>query len=136
MPFLELFDAPDACEAYTRTVTVVPQQALALVNNELLLNLSRTLADRLWTESEKSAGGEPGRVETFLVSSFEQVLTRSPSARERELAGAFLARQAALLARGSGPSGSAANTKEDPGARARRDLVHALFSHNDFVTIH
>ena len=36
MPFLELFDAPDACDAYRRTTSVVPQQALALVNNELL----------------------------------------------------------------------------------------------------
>src|SRR5262249_9895008 len=40
MPFLELFDSPDVCDAYRRTTTVVPQQALALVNNELLLELS------------------------------------------------------------------------------------------------
>lgn len=136
MTFLELFDAPDACDAYKRSTSVVPQQALALVNNEWLLTLSRTLANRVWNESEPSAGSEPSRVETFIIASFEQILTRLPTARERELAGVFLAKQAALLARLSDPSGSATNSKEDPEARARRDLVHALFSHNDFVTIH
>ena len=33
------------------------------------------------------------------------------------------------------PSGSTP-AEADPGARARRDLVHALFSHNDFITVH
>ena len=54
MPFLELFDAPDACEAYSRTVSVVPQQALALTNNELARELSRELARRLWATSRRT----------------------------------------------------------------------------------
>jgi hypothetical protein len=122
MPFLELFDAPDACDAYRRTTTVVPQQALALVNNELLLDLSRELADRLWAAIGDDRGD---RTEAFLTAAFEQVLTRGPSPRERELVRAFLAKQAAVLG-GEG----------DAQGRARRDLVHALFSHNDFITIH
>jgi hypothetical protein len=122
MPFLELFDAPDACDAYRRTTTVVPQQALALVNNEMLLDLSRELADRLWAALVDDPGD---RNEAFLTAAFEQVLTRRPSPRERELTRAFLAKQAAVLAR-----------EGDAVGRARRDLVHALFSHNDFITIH
>ena len=55
MPFLEMFDAADACDAYRRTTSVVPQQALALVNNEMLLDLSRALADRLWSAAEATA---------------------------------------------------------------------------------
>src|SRR5262249_4488253 len=47
MLFLELFDAADACDAYKRTTSVVPQQALALTNNELLLSLSERLASSL-----------------------------------------------------------------------------------------
>jgi hypothetical protein len=132
MPFLELFDAPDACDAYRRTTSVVPQQALALVNNALLLDLSRELADRLWSES--GAAGERDRIEAFLVAAFEQVLTRRPSPRERELSEAFLTRQAALLGRASGRPGE--GNDADPEARARRDLVLALFSHNDFITVH
>jgi hypothetical protein len=132
MTFLELFDAPDVCDAYRRTTSVVPQQALALVNNDLLLELSRSLAERLWSSA---AAGGPGREDAFLTAAFEQVLTRSPSPRERAVASRFLARQAALLERGARASG-AGETAAASAARARRDLVHALFSHNDFLTIH
>ena len=83
MPFLELFDAPDACDAYRRTTSVVPQQALALVNNELLLDLSRRLADRLW--SERGGGSGTVATEAFVTAAFEQVLSRPPSPRERAL---------------------------------------------------
>jgi len=128
MPFLELFDAPDACDAYRRTTSVVPQQALALVNNDMLLELSRELADRLWSAQEDDLA--------FITSCFEQILARLPTPRERALTGEFLRSQAALVESalrsappGTGPGG-------DPHARARRDLVHALFSHNDFLTIH
>lgn len=136
MTFLELFDAPDACDAYKRSTSVVPQQALALVNNEWLLKLSRTLSDRLWTELKPSAEGGESHANAFITACFEQILTRPPSAREQALASRFLAKQTALLARGAEGSGSAASSLEDPEARARRDLVHALFSHHDFVTIH
>jgi hypothetical protein len=128
MTFLELFDAPDACDAYRRTTSVVPQQALALVNNEMLLVLSQELADRLWSKAEDEVA--------FITTCFEHILTRRPTARERALTGKFLRSQAALVESatrsappGEGPSG-------DPHAKARRDLVHALFSHNDFITIH
>jgi hypothetical protein len=120
MTFLELFDAADACDAYRRTTSVVPQQALALVNNTLLLELSGALAERLWADA---SGSDPA----FLTAAFEQVLTRPPTPRERVLADEFLSHQSALLE--NTPGG-------DPRGRARRDLVHALFSHNDFVTIH
>jgi len=132
MMFLELFDAPDACDAYKRTTSVVPQQALALVNNDLLLELSRTLADRLWQEAQASTNVDSAQSQAFLTSAFEQVLARPPSLREREIASTFLAKQTALLARAN-PSVTSAG---DPQGRARRDLVHALFSHNDFVTVH
>jgi hypothetical protein len=132
MPFLELFDAADACDAYRRTTSVVPQQALALVNNGLLLDLSRGLASRLWAESATS--GDRDRTEAFLTAAFEQILTRPPSLRERALSGAFLARQSDLLGGASGPPGESPDS--DARARARRDLIHALFSHNDFITVH
>lgn len=115
MPFLELFDAPDACDAYKRTTSVVPQQALALTNNESLLEWSEGLRERLG----------PLPREDFLRAAFETILGRPPSRRETELSSRFLDRQAAL-----------APDANDPEARARRDLIHALFSHNDFVIIH
>jgi hypothetical protein len=142
MPFLELFDAPDACEAYTRTVSVIPQQALALTNNELARALSRDLARRLWDEASvgrgpcgieaqsRSAGATPAGSEPrgplFVTIAFEQVLSRAPSSPELALSLAFLKKQEQLLTR-LGPEAS---------SRARENLVHALFSHNDFLTIH
>jgi hypothetical protein len=119
MPFLETFDAPDACDAYKRTTSVVPQQALALVNNAFVLELSEGLAGRLAGE-----GGD------FVGAAFEAVLSRGPRPAERGLAERFLADQARIIG-SEGGIGEA-----DAAALARRDLVHALFSHNDFLTVH
>jgi hypothetical protein len=117
MPFLEIFDAPDACDAYKRATSVVPQQALALTNNELLRALSSKLADSL---SRQSAGDSE-----FLTAAFEQVLSRPPTVPERTRASAFLDQQTRLF-----------SAQADAAARARASLVRALFSHHDFVTIH
>jgi mono/diheme cytochrome c family protein len=119
MPFLELFDAPDACDAYTRTVSVVPQQALALTNSQLARSLSRDLATRLGRE----AGADKSGDNAFVTAAFEQVLGRSPSPRERDVSCAFLARQAEK------PTAESV-------ARSRESLVQALFNHNDFLTVH
>ncbi len=132
MPFLELFDAPDANECYRRTTSVVPQQALALTNNDWLLTLSQTLATRLWENAKTSAAHDVDR--EFITSAFEQILTRLPSAQEERISAAFLQKQAELFAR----AGSAASSTEAVAGpvKARRDFIHALFSHHDFVTIH
>lgn len=132
MPFLELFDAPDACDAYRRTSSVVPQQALALVNNSMLISLSRGLADRLWSQAAEP--DESARVDEFLTAAFEQVLARPPSQRELVLSVEFLANQQRLLERNAGADGKL--TTDEPAALARRDLIHALFSHHNFITVH
>lgn len=129
MLFLETFDAPDACDAYKRTTSVVPRQALAMVNNESLLGLSTSLADRLWKECSGNWVDPKRADEVFLSAGFETVLSRPPSAAERELSLRFLAEQTALLK-------SEANSGPSPDALARRDFIHALFSHTDFLTIH
>ena len=128
MPFLEVFDAPDACDAYRRSTSVVPQQALALVNNDFLLGLSQTLADQLWAEGLKGPLGPEIQFEQFITASFESVLSRRPKPAELKMAREFLASQRAIIQ--AEPPGGGAD------ALARRDLVHALFSHNDFLTIH
>src|SRR5262249_43430270 len=120
--------APDPCDCYKRSTSVIPQQALALVNNELVLGLSRQLADRLWSELE----GPPGdREHTFVRAAFEQVLARPPSDQEHAVITAFLGRQVRLFQAAIQPA-----TSVDAAARARGDLIHALFNHNDFITIH
>ena len=131
MLFLETFDAPDACDAYKRSTSVVPRQALAMVNNESLLGLSTSLADRLWKECSGNWVDPKRADEVFLRAGFETVLSRPPSTAERELSLRFLAEQTALLkSEPSSPSGPS------PDSLARRDFIHALFSHTDFLTIH
>ena len=129
MPFLELFDAADACDAYVRTVSVVPQQALALTNNALCRSLSHTVASNLWNELAEAGVAGASRFSTFVSAAFEQVLGRAPGSRELSVSIDFLTRQTRLLSSDPPPDAEAAS-------HARDDLVQALFSHNDFVTIH
>lgn len=125
MPFLELYDAPDACDAYVRTVSVVPQQALALTNNALTRTLSERLESRLWKEVGSATEATGG----FVDAAFEQVLGRRPSDPERAASLGFLDAQTALLAGATPPDPRAA-------ALARVDFLQALFNHHDFVTVH
>jgi hypothetical protein len=103
MEFLAIFDGAGATECYARTHTIVPQQALAMLNSAITLDGADALA--------KSLSGEGDLV----TAAFETVLSRPPSAAEREECATF-------LASGDTP-------------RARGILIHALLNHHEFVTI-
>ncbi len=127
LKFLELFDAPDACECYRRADSVMPQQALALTNNQLAVTQSRLLARRLSEKLGKSATDDG-----FITAAFEQVLTRRPSVQELDFCRGFLVKQRDLY-RQADPKTLTASS--DTALRSRESLVRALFSHNDFVTV-
>ena len=138
MPFLEIFDVanPNAC--YRRIESVVPHQALALGNSSLSLGQSRLLAESLSSEIGKTADESTNRM--FITTAFEQILSRLPARSEIAACEAFLTKHAALVQQqkrkafpASGKAVRAASS--DPHQRARENLVHVLFSHNDFVTI-
>ena len=131
MEFLDVFDAANPCDAYRRTTSVLPQQALALANSDLAQRLSRLLAGKL-SASAKEDGA-------FVRAAFEQVLCRPPRADEVAASAKFLGKQRELFDANAaelkaapkfagGPSG-------DPAQRARENLVLALFNHTDFVTV-
>jgi hypothetical protein len=140
MQFLELFDAANACEAYRRSTSVLPQQALALSNSELELHQGRVLARKLWRAARAEAVAAD-REAAFLRAAFEQVLGRAPSAAEQAASAAFLARQRALFRQQAAEIAAARQAAgadwpaSDPAARARENLIHALLNHNDFVTV-
>ncbi|MCE9531366.1 MAG: DUF1549 and DUF1553 domain-containing protein, partial [Planctomycetes bacterium] len=130
MEFLDQFDAANPTECFERKESVIPQQALALHNSVLAINVSRDVAKQI-----KAA--EPG---VFVRDAFERVLGRLPTDEERERCLAFLAKQAELYKTPGkltpfppGPATTPPST--DPAQRAREDLIHVLFNHNDFVTI-
>ncbi len=138
MLFLELFDQANPNECYRRQESVVPQQALAMSNSALALNQARTLARRL---SQQTQAADAADDVAFIRAAFEQILSRAPTADELAACERFLIRHASLLREGvktafaasSGPAVTTAAT--DVAQRARENLVHVLFSHNEFVTI-
>jgi len=121
-PLAALFDAPDPLDCYRRTRSIVPQQALALTNSELVHNVSQKIvAD--W----KPSAGQTEELETdFIIQMFEKILCRAPTEAEQQLCRDSLKRQFELLQKANDP---------EPLLRARESLVRALLNHNDFVTI-
>jgi len=146
MSFLETFDAPDPNACYERKESVMPHQALALMNSGLALDGARAIATLLTTppfgaaETADGASAKTATARDFVTAAFEQVLTRRPTPAEERACLEFLERHAALLHdRGlpAFPGGSVGTLppSADPAQRARENLVHVLLNHHDFVTI-
>ena len=111
--FLKTFDDADHLQCYRRPESVAPQQALALSNGKLPIEMAGKIASRV--KSEDFVGGV-----------FELLLGRKPDdAERRECETALTDLQAA----------ASKAKKPNPAQRARRGLVHALLNHNDFVSI-
>ncbi len=111
MELLKLFDAAGVSECYQRRESVVPQQALALVNSPLSAEVAKLLSRRLETD----AGTEP---ENFVTAAFERVIGRGPTAAEQAACVTFLA-----------------DGKPDAAGRRRTGVVLSLFNHHEFVTV-
>jgi hypothetical protein len=124
----ELFDAPDPLDCYRRTASIVPQQALALTNSDLVHNVSTHVAKRIATlvntgpqppaDTKADVTPTPADVipaEAWIHTAFELILSRSPSPAEIKLCIEFL--------------------KSEDSEANRQSLVRALLNHNDFVTI-
>jgi Protein of unknown function (DUF1553) len=116
VPFLVIFDAASVNECYRRPASIAPQQALALANSPLTQNASRKLAQRINDELG------PSTDDSFVDTAFWHVLNRKPTADERRECISFLLTRRAA--------------QSDTGLPARTSLVHVLFNHHDFVTIH
>jgi hypothetical protein len=128
----ELFDAPDALDCYRRTRSIVPQQALALTNSEMVHQMSVAIVSD-WENSRKrdaSAGNAPENAEAdfdqFIVAMFERILSRSPTEVERRLCQEAYEQQREIVAR---------TNAAESASRARESIVRALLNHNDFITI-
>lgn len=137
--FLQTFDSPNVTDCYRRSETIVPQQALAMVNSSLSLAQARRLATSMAQEPGSQVTGEANS--RFVAAAFERILCRAPNEEERVLCLEFLDAQsrrfadpAALVAFTSGPE-NAVKPSSDPQQRARENLIHVLLNHNDFLTI-
>jgi hypothetical protein len=134
---LEPFDLANPNECYRRQSSVIPQQALALLNSGLAIDSARRLAEQL----RNAATGSDGQISehTYIYSAFETVLARPPATAEIAACESFLSDAATAADSGtaytSGPETARLPASTDPRQRARENLLLVLFSHNDFVTI-
>jgi hypothetical protein len=128
--FLSIFDAPDVCDCYRRSASVMPQQALALTNSAAPVSHAKPIAQRLWDDAKTAVAKESAEAATnedrlsmaFVTAVFEQFLTRVPTGKESAACVAFLKRQAAL-------------SPADGAVRARESLVRTMFNHTEFQTL-
>ncbi|WP_298866356.1 PSD1 and planctomycete cytochrome C domain-containing protein [uncultured Gimesia sp.] len=138
MEFLELFDLANPNSCYERSVSVVPQQSLALTNSSLALDQARLLASQLTEET--GSGTDKKTEQAFIQAAFAQVLSRPAKQTELTACLKFLTHHTTLLQkkghqRFPGGGTSKRPPSSDHHQRARENLVHVLYSHNDFVTI-
>ena len=129
MEFLKLFDSATVTECYQRKESILPQQALALSNSELVTRSARLVARDLMAADNAA----------FTELAFERVLSRPPTANEMAACVAFLAEQTRRHAEAKAPPAPPDADGEapaaDPALRARENLIQVLFNHNDFVTV-
>ena len=124
--FLSMFDGPSVEECYRRQSTIVPQQALVLVNSKMALSASGRLTAVI---SREIGSGEAAQINrAFVASAFERILGRLPSDAERTECEQALARLEEVFRARNKPG-------ESPQFKSRENLVHVLINHNDFVTI-
>ena len=117
MEFLKLFDSATVTECYQRKESILPQQALALSNSDLVVRHARITARSLAAK----AGDDPA---AFTVAAFERVLSRSPTADETTECVAFLQEQTRRHAEAKEPPASldadGAAPASDPALRGAR----------------
>jgi hypothetical protein len=113
-PMFEVFDMPDTHESCPRrNATVTAPQALELLNNGLVLEWSRSLAERVWNDAGLTPEAQVDRAWRFVYS-------RPAAAAERNEALEFLDRQSRL--RGDRLA-------------ALTDLCHMLVNSNEFLYV-
>jgi hypothetical protein len=111
MQFLTIFDAPSPTEGYRRATTVVPQQALALANSSLALDMAKALATDITAKLGAARRGD----DAFIGAAYLCVLCRDATAEERAACAEFLVQEGQ--------------------PRAKEDLIHVLMNHHEFVTV-
>ena len=140
--FLTTFDEALVKECYRRETSIVPQQALALLNGRLVGDCAPDIARNLAATAPNSSD------EAFVRHAFEQLLGFEPGPAELQAAlealrGPF-ARSAGEAGGKVGPATGAsavkaqktqAQAQQDALMPARAQLVWSLVNHGDFVTL-
>lgn len=118
LPLLEVYDCPvTVVPAPMRAVSTVSPQALALMNNQFVLEQAGFLAERVAREAGTDARARVDRL-------FQLALNRKPNVKEAAWAAEFLQAQS---------RGYAERSAALPDSFALRDLCHAVINLNEFL---
>lgn len=104
--FLATFDNANVLECYRRPESIIPQQALALMNAEAPLALTQKIAKKITAADDT----------TFIRLAFQTLLATSPTPAELQHSLTALSQM-----------GSSEN--------ARSAFIHVLLNHQDFITL-
>ena len=118
--FLSQFDDAGVLECYRRSESIVPQQALALSNSKLVLELIVPIVETIQKTTPAMTD------DRFVQHAFRLLLGCEPTEFET---------RACLDAMNSWRSQVVAAPADTATKRVRGDLVRALLNHNDFITI-
>ncbi|HST20040.1 MAG TPA: DUF1553 domain-containing protein [Blastocatellia bacterium] len=120
VPLIEVFDCPvTTVSAPVRSVSTVSPQALALLNNEFVLEQSGYFAERIKRETGANLKAQ-------ITRAFQIALSRRPDAKEMQWSLEFIKSQSA---------GYAERKNEKPDEAALRDFCHALINLNEFLYV-
>ncbi|MCI0336882.1 MAG: PSD1 and planctomycete cytochrome C domain-containing protein [Acidobacteria bacterium] len=120
VPLIEVYDCPaTTVTAPARAVSTVSPQALALMNNEFVLEQAGYFAERVERAAVSNKRAQ-------VVHAFKIALGRRPNEKEIVWALAFLKSQA---------DGYAQRKNERPEASALRDFCHAIINLNEFLYV-
>jgi len=120
LPLIEVFDCPvTTVSAPSRAVSTVSPQALALLNNEFVLEQARYFSERVERESGSDKRSQ-------VVRAFKIALGRSPTEKEINWSLAFLKLQT---------DGYSQRQNDKPEAAALRDFCHAVMNLNEFLYV-
>jgi len=132
-PMYDAFDLPDTHESCARRYyTVTPTQSLALMNNELVLGWSQTLAGRVLNDAGLPLNAQVDRL-------YRIVFSRTPKTKERQAVMEFLKSQKAILGERLARKEKVLLPDQVPAgielahAAAFVDLCHALMNSNEFL---
>ncbi|MCH1438466.1 MAG: PSD1 and planctomycete cytochrome C domain-containing protein [Rubripirellula sp.] len=114
--FLETFDNADILQCYRRSESIVPQQALALSNSRLSIEMSNEIANRLHQQIK------PHTTSEFIEATFALILARPPSDLETNACQKYFVQMGKLK-------------QVSNSAQIRARFVQAILNHNDFITI-
>ncbi|HAC91406.1 MAG TPA: hypothetical protein DCF63_12370 [Planctomycetaceae bacterium] len=137
--FLTTFDEALVTDCYRREQSIVPQQALAMTNSGLVLDLAKPIAENIWrkllqdqsskpltSKTNPTSGAVPSADQAFTRLAFQFLLAQHPTEGQLSACLRSLATWREL------PEAGQAESEEQ---FAWTNLVWVLLNHHDFVVL-